>query len=190
MIPTAPLAARNRLAELILAALSEPRARAELSELAGAATPPAWSASDDPRHAALVLERARRAAAALERRPFIDRDRSLPSALDAAADLFEAGLGFEMHEMLEPHWQAASGAEREALQGLIQIAVGYQHLANGNGIGGRSLLADGAERLRAGALEGLDTRALVGEVEAALRVPPGPGEPLPPFPRTPSGRTP
>ena len=67
--------------------------------------------------------------------------------LQAAGLLFDAGLHFEVHEVLEPHWAAAQGDARETLQGLIQIAVGYQHLANGNHAGARSLLVEGSGRL-------------------------------------------
>ncbi|HEX3175327.1 MAG TPA: DUF309 domain-containing protein [Methylomirabilota bacterium] len=78
------------------------------------------------------------------------------SALAAAALLFDAGLYFEVHELLEPHWAAASGDTRAALQGLIQIAVGWQHRANGNAVGARALLADGAARLHRGRVAGVD----------------------------------
>jgi len=42
-----------------------------------------------------------------------------------AAILWRHGLYFEAHEVLEPHWQAASGEAREGLKGLIQAAGVY-----------------------------------------------------------------
>ena len=57
---------------------------------------------------------------------------------------------------LEPYWLAARDASRQALQGVIQIAVAWQHLANGNLAGARSLLSDGAERLHGRTLAGID----------------------------------
>jgi predicted metal-dependent hydrolase len=39
------------------------------------------------------------------------------------ADLFNAGCYWEAHEVWEPLWLAATGAEREALRGLIQAAA-------------------------------------------------------------------
>ena len=81
---------------------------------------------------------------------------TLAEALEQAAALFDAGLGFEVHELLEPHWVRASGEERSALQGLIQIAVGYQHLANGNLMGAQALLQEGSERVRGRRLAGMD----------------------------------
>jgi predicted metal-dependent hydrolase len=71
-----------------------------------------------------------------------------------------------VHELLEPHWRRAQdAATRESLQGLIQIAVAWQHLANGNVAGARSLLAEGAARLQGRTLEGI---ALDGFARAAL----------------------
>jgi predicted metal-dependent hydrolase len=107
----------------------------------------------------------------------------LRTALAAAARLFDAGLFFEVHEVLEPHWATARDATRDALQGLIQIAVGWQHLANGNLGGARSLLADGAARLHGRVLLGLELEAFARAAAAAAeRVP----EAVPPaFPRLP-----
>jgi predicted metal-dependent hydrolase len=108
-------------------------------------------------------------------------DDALERALDDAALLFDAGLYFEVHEVLEPHWQQASGQMREALQGLIQIAVGYQHLANGNVRGARSLLADGAARITARVIKGRPLRRFAQQVlESAASSPAS----IPPFPRT------
>ena len=73
-----------------------------------------------------------------------------------------------MHEILEPYWVKAAGAAREALQGLIQIAVGYQHFANGNLTGARSLLDEGSARLVAGALSTLDLASFARAVRADL----------------------
>jgi predicted metal-dependent hydrolase len=96
----------------------------------------------------------------------------LGAALAAAARLFDAALFFEVHELLEPHWLVASGATRHALQGVIQIAVGWQHLANGNLAGARSLLSDGAERLHGQTLAGIDFDSFArAAVEAAAAIP-------------------
>jgi len=68
----------------------------------------------------------------------------------------DAGLYFEVHEVLEPHWVIASGETREALQGLIQVAVAWQHLANTNVAGARSLFVEGSARLHGARLLGAD----------------------------------
>jgi hypothetical protein len=159
VIPTAPLRVRNRLAEIILAALEQPDARRALTAVAERdAPPPDWLEPADLDCRPLIRARALSAAAALATRP-IARLRSRAEVLDAAATLFDAHLYFEVHELLEPAWRQASGGEREALQGLIQIAVGYQHLANGNLAGARALLDEGARRLRGHTLDALDLDA-------------------------------
>ena len=61
--------------------------------------------------------------------------------------------------MWEEVWHRERGEGRKALQGLIQIAVGYQHLANGNFAGARALLDEGRRRLRGQTLDGLDLEA-------------------------------
>jgi hypothetical protein len=170
VIPTLPLALRNRLAETILAALHDPAARRELAELAAATEGPprSWLAPAEDEHAPALIERARRASEVVTARPPASPVTSVDEALAAAAALFDAGLYFEVHELLEPHWMAAGGAERETLQGLIQVAVGYQHLANGNLAGARSLLADGSERLQRAAPATLDTSDFVRGARASV----------------------
>lgn len=126
--------------------------------------------------------RARRASEALADAP-LAAPADVRAALTAAARLFDAGLFFEVHEVLEPHWMAARDPSREALQGLIQIAVGWQHLANGNVPGARSLLADGAARLHGRQLLGVDFDPFArAALDAVARVP---DTMPPPFPRIP-----
>lgn len=164
MIRTLPLSLRDRLAGTILRALGDVEARRALA--AAAAAPETWLAADEQPWAPLLAARARRACEALAGRA-PSAARGLDDAVEAAATLWEAGLGFEVHEVLEPHWAAASGETREALQGLIQAAVGWQHLANGNVSGARSLLAEGAARLHGRRLGGRDFDAFARATAAA-----------------------
>ena len=184
MIPTPPLRLRNRLAETILSALGDPTARRELQHVATSENVD-WVRDAQPEHAAIVRARARCASEALATCPPLAPEPSLGQALVAAAVLFDAGLHFEVHELLEPHWVRARGAERQALQGLIQIAVGFQHLANGNLEGARSLLSEGTVRLRDGRLAGLDLDRFADAVSgAAARFTDPDAVAVPPFPRT------
>jgi predicted metal-dependent hydrolase len=78
--------------------------------------------------------------------------------------LWNEGLFFEVHEVLEDVWRTVSGPVRQALQGVIQIAVAYHHQAHGNARGARSLLAEGRARLAdvgEDTLPRLDRRALL-----------------------------
>jgi uncharacterized protein len=174
-----PLPLRNRLAELILDAIHDPSAREGLSALAAVcADPHALDGRGLPErfpadlfergghgglavrsgfatHAHELASRARSGWDVLRDRPLAAAALTRAEALEAAAALFDAGLFFEVHELLEPHWFRATGRDREALQGLIQIAVGFQHLVNGNRRGAIALLHDGAAKLAVGTLAGL-----------------------------------
>jgi hypothetical protein len=176
MMRTPPLGLRNHLAETILTALGDPAVRRQLE-----AQDFAWLGQASPEHAALVSARARRASEALAACPPMRAEPSIEEALAAAAVLFAAGLYVEVHELLEPHWMRAAGAARQALQGLIQIAVAFQHRDNGNVEGARSLLVDGSARLREGRLSGL---ALERFAEAAGAAASRLDDAAPPFPRT------
>ena len=66
----------------------------------------------------------------------------------------------------------ARDASREGLQGVIQIAIAWQHLANGNVAGARSLLAEGAERLHGRKLAGIDFDSFArAALEAVATIP-------------------
>jgi hypothetical protein len=183
VIPTLPLRLRNRLAETIMTALHDAAARRELAGLAAEAGARNWLQGDELRWTDPLVTRARVACEALADRPLLGATADLRQTLEAAAALFDAGLYFEVHEVLEPHWMTAGGPEREALQGLVQIAVAWQHLANGNLAGARSLLLEGSGRLHGARLLGIDlepfARAAADTAERA-----GAGLPViaPPFP--------
>lgn len=70
-------------------------------------------------------------------------------ALEEAAQLFNEGLFFEVHEVLETVWLTQTGGIRRLLQGLIQIAVGFHHLERNNLKGALALLKEGTEKVKA-----------------------------------------
>lgn len=90
-----------------------------------------------------------------------ERSRRYTAALgwmiDAAADdplewaraAWDAGLFFEVHELLEPVWRDARGRRRAALQGLILAGAALYHVTCENARGAVELLRQAAEHLRA-----------------------------------------
>ena len=55
------------------------------------------------------------------------RHRDHPGLFDDLIVLWNRGLFFEVHELLEGHWHEARGVRREVLQTLIQAAAVYVH---------------------------------------------------------------
>jgi hypothetical protein len=66
-----------------------------------------------------------------------------------ADQMLRAGRPFHAHEVLEASWKTGPPAERDLWQGLAQVAVGLTHAHRGNARGAATLLARGAERVRA-----------------------------------------
>jgi uncharacterized protein len=188
-----PLPLRNRLAELILEAFEPGEARATVLALARAsgADECAVDAADATRlavlgwfeptapgrvrlrgahraHGPALAARAGRAASVVGR--WQDRHgEGLAALLDRTAALANHGLFFEVHELLEPVWFRAAEPQRTALQGLIQIAVAFHHLENGNREGARSLLALGVAKLaEAGSVLPLPIHGWLDELRPVL----------------------
>jgi DUF309 family protein family protein len=185
MIPSLPLRVRNRLAETILAAPHDAAARRDLETLA-AGGGSGWLEGEDGRFEPRMQARAQAALRALASAP-VRTGASVTDALDFAAALFDGGLYFEVHEVLEPHWvRAGDATERDTLQGLIQVAVGYQHFADGNLAGARSLLEQGGGRLHGRCVFGVDFEPMARAAVAAAGA--LPATPVPPrFPRVVAG---
>jgi len=89
---------------------------------------------------------------------------SPPPLLVEGVRLFNAGLWFEAHEVLEDAWRAEPGEVRHLYQGLLQVGVGLLHASRGNLTGALNLLDRGMARLRPFA-----PRCLGLEVDALLR---------------------
>jgi hypothetical protein len=73
-----------------------------------------------------------------------------PPDFQHAVALFNQQAFFECHEVLEDLWRPLpAGPEKEFLQGLLQVGVGFHHLNNGNYTGAKNLLTAGVEKLEA-----------------------------------------
>jgi len=62
-------------------------------------------------------------------------------------ELFNRRHFYECHDALEEVWSGLRGEPRSFFQGLIQAAVGFYHLGNGNRAGARTTLGRSLERL-------------------------------------------
>ncbi len=83
---------------------------------------------------------------------------------------FNAGKFFECHESLEEVWLGIRGPARGFFQGIIQVAVGFYHLGNGNLTGAQSQLEKGLSNLApyGDCFAGLDVSNLRSEVQSWL----------------------
>jgi hypothetical protein len=186
VIRSLPLRLRNRLAETIIAAPRDAGARRQLETLA-AGDSSGWLDAAEGELQPRLRDRAKAALRALASAPADAGGAALADALAFAAALFDAGLYFEVHEVLEPHWvRAGDAVERDVLQGLIQVAVGYQHFADGNVAGARSLLEQGGGRLHGRCVFGVDFEPLARAAVTAAGALPAP-PPAPCFPRVAAG---
>lgn len=69
------------------------------------------------------------------------------SPMETALVLWNLGLFFEVHEVVERLWRAAGGGRREALKGLVQAAGVFVHLEAGRLEPATRLAARAAQRL-------------------------------------------
>lgn len=68
--------------------------------------------------------------------------------LQQAIQQFNCREFYACHDTLEAIWMEALDPERRFYQGLLQVAVGYYHLGNGNWRGCVILLGEGLGKLR------------------------------------------
>lgn len=85
--------------------------------------------------------------------------------------LFNEGDFFTAHEVWEEVWHHASGERKRLYQGLIQLAVAFEHARRGNPRGVRSVYTSAREKLRTlpSPFRGIDLARLLREADAALK---------------------
>ena len=93
-----------------------------------------------------------------------------PPALCQGVEEFNRTHFFEAHDTLEDLWRDTSGPLRLFYQGLIQLAVGFYHLSNGNRRGALNLLEKGLAKLEAyqPVCQGIDVDSLCHEARVWL----------------------
>ena len=156
------LLVRDALAALFVrAAAGDPEAHAKIDALSawsrGEAAPPELAAEDGTplfaagalherfaEQGAYVRDRARRFSAACA---WLAAEGVSADPLERAGAAWDAGLFFEVHEIVEPVWLESRGPERPLLQGVIMAGAALHHLSRGNLAGARGLLGDAALRL-------------------------------------------
>lgn len=78
----------------------------------------------------------------------VDKDHAeLQPLLAKGVDEFNRQQFFACHETLEELWRNYDGADRECIQGIIQVAVAYYHFGRENRRGALKLLRCGVSRL-------------------------------------------
>lgn len=70
------------------------------------------------------------------------------SDLAIAVALFNQQDFYSCHDLLEGMWLDAYGLDQTFYRGLLQIAVGFYHLSNGNWRGSAIILGEGISNLR------------------------------------------
>ena len=76
-------------------------------------------------------------------------DASERASFRKAVDEYNERLFFECHDTLEEVWSGIRGPSRDFFQGLIQVAVAFHHVSNGNAPGAVSMIDRALGRFRA-----------------------------------------
>jgi hypothetical protein len=69
------------------------------------------------------------------------------SDLQRGIALFNAGLFFECHELLEGLWKATSGLDKDFYHGIVQVAAAFYHYEKHNRHGAVTLLTKSRDKL-------------------------------------------
>jgi len=88
-----------------------------------------------------------------------------------AIALFNRGEWYACHDLIEDLWHQCQGPDRQALQGLLQIAVAQLHLERKNFRGATMLMGEGLGRLKPYGSEalGLELPPLLAAVSRRLQ---------------------
>ena len=80
---------------------------------------------------------------------------------------YEKGDYFEAHEAWEDLWSDYFLEDQKFLQGLIQLAVSFVHLGNGNMIGAKNMLRKCKEKFQgfSGVHRGIHINLLLSQIE-------------------------
>ena len=77
------------------------------------------------------------------------------SRFEIGMKLFNTCQWYKSHDIFEEIWHETSGAERQVIQGILQVAVAQVHLENGNLNGATILYGEALGRLKRSKLDNL-----------------------------------
>lgn len=157
---------RNDLSKALLSAI----ARQDLSPVRSVADG-YLAGKVTPCHVRYIEDRLARHARALE----IIADRGIRDHFAQALVLWDLGLFFEVHEILEPAWQKAQGPEKSVLQAMIRAAGFYIKSEYGHRQGAARMAAKAVAALeenRPAIQGGFDLAALLRKLRALDPHPP------------------
>jgi DUF309 family protein family protein len=83
----------------------------------------------------------------LEALRFLTTSGRASGELQLGLALFNAGLFFECHELLEGLWKATSGPDKAFYHGVVQVAAAFYHYEKHNRHGAVTLLTKGRDKL-------------------------------------------
>ncbi len=83
----------------------------------------------------------------LEALRFLTTSGRASGELQRGLALFNAGLFFECHELLEGLWKATSGPDKAFYHGVVQVAAAFYHYEKYNRHGAVTLLTKGRDKL-------------------------------------------
>ncbi|MFE4105224.1 DUF309 domain-containing protein [Almyronema epifaneia] len=95
---------------------------------------------------------------------------SLPPAFHQGVEQFNNGQFYACHDTLEALWMEAEIYIKPFYQGILQIAVAFYHLGNGNWQGAAILLGEGTNRLYPfePSYRGIDVENLIDQSQSWL----------------------
>src|SRR5690625_3467270 len=94
----------------------------------------------------------------------------LPEDVRRGIAMYNRGMFYECHEVLEDAWRAESDDVRYLYQGILQIGVAFHHLSNDNWRGAVGLLTGGIEKVSRfrPVCMGVNTNRLIQQAQACL----------------------
>jgi hypothetical protein len=101
----------------------------------------------------------------------MNRGQDGETPLELGVRLFNSGEFFLAHEAWEDWWRATTHPEKQACQGIVQIAVAMHHVSTGNLVGAKSVMERALHNLEGAPDDfgGLDMVQLRDDIRLVIR---------------------